>query len=80
MITKEIAMTCPREMWHNTLKNADGTPVRLRSTGQCKTWKTRPEEFKLPVKHGLRDHFYLDATNSAEWSLPGRWPLERHWG
>jgi hypothetical protein len=34
MITKEIAMTQPHELWHSFLKNADGTPMRVRSSGQ----------------------------------------------
>ena len=80
MITKEIAMTQPREMWHNTYTNADGTPLRVRSNGKCKTWKTRPDEFSLPVKSGLYAHDYITPANAHEWSLPDRWPIERHWG
>lgn len=57
------------EFHHKTLKNADGSPVRCRVNGKCKTWKTRPDEFKLPVKYGLRECFYIDQTNCSEWNV-----------
>lgn len=66
MVTKEQAMT-RREFTHVVAKNRDGTPFRCRANGQCQTWKTRPEEFKLPVKHGLRDCFYITHDNAKEW-------------
>jgi hypothetical protein len=56
---------------HRTLKNSDGTPLRARVNGAMKTWKTRPGEFLLPMKHGLRDCFYIDHRNAADWVLPG---------
>ena len=70
MITKEIAVTAKygQEFHHVLLKNADGTPVRCRVSGQCKTWKTRPEEFKLPVKYGLKHCFYITLENAGEWN------------
>jgi hypothetical protein len=34
--------------------NADGTPMRARVTS-VKTWKTRPEEVEVHVKHGMYD-------------------------
>jgi len=40
---------------HKTLKNADGTPLRARVNGKMKVWKTRPHEFQLPMKHGLKN-------------------------
>ena len=52
---------------HKTLKNADGTPLRARVNGKCKTWKTRPTEFQLPMKHGLRECFYINQWNANEW-------------
>ena len=80
MITKEIAMTHPAEMWHNTYTNADGTPLRVRSNGACKTWKTRPDEFSLPVKQGMYASDRINNFTAHEWSLPDHWPIERHWG
>ena len=33
-----------------------------RRNGKTQTWKTRPGEFRIPVKHGLRN--YDSITNS----------------
>jgi hypothetical protein len=82
MITKQDAMT-HMEFWHITRTNADGTPMRVRKNGSCKTWKTRPDEFKLPVKYGIKDCFYIahtrgDIDNTAEWCVPERWAIERY--
>lgn len=68
MITKEQAMT-ERNFEHTTVKNADGSALRCRANGKCKTWKTRPNEFKLPVKHGLFNYFYIDQDNAEEWEV-----------
>ena len=54
---------------HVNLKNADGTPVRCRQTGKLKTWKRDRDRFKLPVKHGLRNCFYIDNNNCHNWVL-----------
>jgi hypothetical protein len=70
-ITKEAAQALRyrQELHHAKLRNSDGTPVRCRVNGACQTWKTRPDEFKLPVKHGLRDCFYITELNADQWSL-----------
>ena len=56
-----------QEFWHRYERNADGTPVRCRKSGQLKTWKTRPGDFKQPVKYGLKNSFYLTPANIADW-------------
>lgn len=68
-LTKAQAMTQPSTMYHKKLRNGDGTAMRARSNGKCKTWVTRPEEFQLPAKHGLYDTFYITHANAGEWSL-----------
>lgn len=70
MITKEIAMSATyRQIFHHKeLNNADGSPVRCRVNGKCKVWKTRPEDFRLPVKHGLKDCFYITHDNAGDWA------------
>lgn len=40
--------------------------IRWRVNGALKTWKTRPEEFRLPIKHGLRDYGYIEQHNVGE--------------
>jgi len=69
MITKEIAITTGHgvNFHHVTLKNSDGTPLRARKNGQCKTWKTRPNDFRVPIKHGMYDHGYITQDNADEW-------------
>lgn len=72
MITREQAIEFGSswgrtELYHSTLRNSDGSAVRARVNGKCKVWKTRPTEFQLPMKHGLRDCFYLTQRNASEW-------------
>lgn len=55
-------------------KNRDA-PLEARVNGQIKRWKTRPGEFRVPVKYGMYDYFYIDHTNAHEWSTvpnPGK--------
>lgn len=70
MVTIETATSVGyrHEFHHVTLKNRDGSPVRCRVNGKCKTWKTRPGEFRLPVKYGLRECFYIDNSNASDWN------------
>ena len=68
MITKQQALTS-RHFEHVTVKNSDGTPARCRAMGKCQVWKTRPDEFKLPVKHGLYQSFYITQDNAHDWNV-----------
>jgi len=71
VITKQIALSLHsgQILHHKSLKNSDKTPLRARVNGKVQTWKTRPEEFKLPLKHGLKDCFYITEFNAAEWEV-----------
>lgn len=64
-----VALSHGATLYHRTMRNSDGTALRARPNGRCQTWVTRPEEFRLPAKHGLRDTFYITHTNCGEWSL-----------
>ena len=55
MVTKEQALTC---------KTFRYNVYCYRANGKCKTWKTRPNEFKLPIKHGLYIYGYLTHENA----------------
>ena len=46
-------------LYHTRQRNADGTPQRWRVNGKVKVWKTRPDEVRIPVKHGLYSYDYL---------------------
>ena len=59
--------------------------VSVRRSGATKTWKTRPGDFRAPVKWGLRDSFYITPSNAhrfytseeeAAASPAGRWVNE----
>lgn len=72
MLTIEQAMSLRYrdELVHVTLKDSRGKPARCRVNGACKTWKRRPGDFQLPVKHGLYQYFHITERNAHEWSLP----------
>jgi hypothetical protein len=78
MITKEDAIA-GGEFYHVTLRNADGSALRCRSNGKCKTWKRNPERFRLPVKYGCRAYLYITSENAKDWLLedPTAWKRTR---
>jgi hypothetical protein len=51
-------------------------PLRVRVNGRCKVWKTRPTQFRLPVKWGMYEYGYItdqevslwDTEQDAAWS------------
>jgi hypothetical protein len=48
---------------------------RWRSNGRCKTWVTRPNEFRLPVKFGLYGHSAITDLNADEFHREEDCPL-----
>lgn len=71
MITKDIAVAAKHgDIFHHiTLRNADGTPLRVRVTGKCGTWKRQPEKFRLPVRHGLKSNGCISELNGHKWAI-----------
>lgn len=71
MISRNQAATLQpgTTLYHLPEYNTKGSPHRCRVNGRCTTWKTRPTEFRLPVKFGFRTSFYITETNAHEWSL-----------
>jgi hypothetical protein len=59
----------------------NGNLWRLRRNGKTQLWKTRPDEFRIPVKAGLRstgqitDASEIVADTSGE--VSGRYIVER---
>lgn len=43
--------------------------ARVRPSGKCKTWKTRPNEFRLPVKFGLYENGAITHENAGSFHL-----------
>lgn len=55
MITKQQALSA--NMFHDSSAvNGDGTCRRWRRNGATQTWKTRPTDFRVPVKHGHKSY------------------------
>ena len=46
-----------------------------RVNGRVKTWKTRPDDFEVPLKHGLYDYTYLRPSNASDFHLSSECPL-----
>jgi hypothetical protein len=72
-MTKEEAIKAGERyrttIYHVTEKAGDGTPKKVRVNGKCQTWKTRPKDFRLPVKYGLSICGYIDQDNAKCWTL-----------
>lgn len=51
---------------NNTERNADSTCVRYRRNGSTQTWKTRPDEWRIPVKYGLKGAFSLRQYDAGQ--------------
>lgn len=68
-LTKELVVTLPigTILYHRDHRNSDGTPCRGRINGRPHLWKTRPDDFKLPMKHGFKMCFYIYPKNADEW-------------
>ena len=89
MITKEIALNSGygTVFYHRSFRNRDGSAKRCRVTGKCKVWKTRPKEFRLPVKVGWKESNAIDHWTCDQWfrlditqidTLCWMFHLERH--
>lgn len=68
MLTQEQILKA-NNFYHLTERNKDKTPLRVRRTGRTKLWKTRPNDFKIPVKYGLKQGYYITQDNQHEWAV-----------
>lgn len=76
-------VTTHRKMWRtNTrpfeMKDLDATTLvfvsiygghRWRKNGATKFWKTRPNEFRVPVKFGLYQYDYITQDNIKDYEI-----------
>lgn len=83
MITKEQAMVenhfhvgeCTR-----TIGPRGGEKIQMvfvRRTGRTQTWKTRPNAFRVPIKHGLRDSGEITQDNAHAFHLEEDCPVRQ---
>jgi hypothetical protein len=88
MITKEQAMDVGNkhygEFHHGSCKKHIGPRGGIkvfitlwRVNGKCKTWKTMPDRFSLPIKHGLYNYGYMTERNAQEFHFPEDCPLNK---
>lgn len=63
-MTRDEAINAP---YRAEFRRIVGKPIVVRVNGACKTWKTRPTHFQLPVKYGLYEHGYITHDNASEW-------------
>ena len=67
-VTKEQALTATR-FKHLTEKYVNGRPKEVRRTGKTKTWKTRPDDFSIPVKYGMYESFHITQDSAQVWDV-----------
>lgn len=53
----------------------NGRSNRWRRNGVTKTWKTRPGEFRIPVKFGMYGYGYIDHNNAGQFHIYAECPL-----
>ncbi len=66
MITKAQALSANYRQHFFFLSRLNGEVKRCRVSGKCQTWKTRPDEFRLPIKYDLYQSHYIGHDNAHE--------------
>jgi hypothetical protein len=62
-LTKKSALT----LRHGAHLIHSRTLLRARVNGKCQTWVTRPNEWRLPCKYGLKQCFDITQDNDGYW-------------
>lgn len=68
-VTKEQAMAAKYRDELYWIHTPTGKRVVARVNGKCVTSRTDPDFFRLPMKHGLYQHFSISNHNAQEWSV-----------
>jgi len=55
--------------YHKTIKDSKGQPIKAKRNGKNKLWKTRPNDFQIPVKRGLYEFGYITQENYNDWRI-----------
>lgn len=58
------------ERFHGPGIYRDGTCHIWNGNGRCQTWKTRPDDFRKPVKYGLYDYSAITPENAHLFHIP----------
>jgi len=76
MITKDQALDTRYFHYAVGLRcDSSGGRVGWRRNGKTQTWKTRPDEFKVPVKWGLHSYSYVTSADAGNWYTPDECPV-----
>ena len=68
-LSEACDLTYRQTIYHSVKTNADGSALRARVNGKISRWARNPNRISIPLKHGLKTHFYLTESNLAEWLL-----------
>ena len=64
MISKQEAMSLHYGQVLGMISYRDNRIIHVRVSGACKTWKTRPNDFRLPVRFGLYENGAIEPGNA----------------
>jgi hypothetical protein len=62
-------LTYNQWVYHKKRVNSDGSPYGVRVNGKVQTWKTRPNEVRVPVKRGMYEYGYITESDLNDWTL-----------
>jgi hypothetical protein len=65
MVTKQDCLTGRYFRYLQGTYSRSKELKQVRASGKCQTWKTRPDDFKLPVKYGMYESLYITPANAA---------------
>ena len=68
-VSQAKALRPGRHIYAKGKFNADGTAMRAKVNGRVQTWKTRPNEVKIPYKRGLYEYGYITQHDLADFTL-----------
>lgn len=86
MITKAEALTADRfhENGCTRFVGSRGGVTEIvrvwRRNGRTQTWKTRPDEFRVPIKYGLYDYSDITQRTASEFHVVVDCPLNAEGG
>lgn len=84
MVTKEQALIADTFHWvgsgqcRRTIGPRGGVTysiIEYRRSGKTKTWKTRPHEFRVPIKYGLYESSFITHMNANQYHVATECPL-----
>jgi hypothetical protein len=61
----------------NDRHRPDGTCYEWRGNGAMQTWKTRPNEFRWPIKYGMREYSSITQNDVGDFHLARTCPVDR---